>query len=113
MYSLSNLWKKEFKFGEDETGRFVQYNDRLSKNYNVSLDQYQDEHFRLAVIEHDQDMVATLKAPVDHLPVSGTFLFYQPIDNPRMHTWNSMLFVSAKKLTGCLKEIHQECGFVT
>lgn len=30
-------------------------------------------------------MVSTLKALVEHLPVSGTFLFYQPIDNPRTH----------------------------
>lgn len=59
---LYNLGKQEFKFGEGKAGMFVQYDERLSKNYKVSLDQYQDEHFRAAVIEHDQDMVTTLQA---------------------------------------------------
>lgn len=80
---LYNLGKKEFKIGEDEADRFVQYDERLSKNYKVSLDQYQEEHFCPAITEHDQHIVfKTLKALFEHLPVSHTFLFYQPIDNP-------------------------------
>jgi hypothetical protein len=76
----------------------------------VSLYRYQEEHFRPAVTEHDQDMVETMKVLISHLPLSCMFLFCQPIDNPRTNAWYSSLRVSAKRLTGCLKEIHKECG---
>ncbi|CAM6083274.1 unnamed protein product [Calypogeia fissa] len=107
---LYKLDKCEFQFGCDDGGKFVRYDERLSKNYKVSLEWYQDEHFCPALTIHEPDMVGTLQELIDHLPVSGTFLFYQCIDSPRSHAWYSTLRVSAKKLTGCMKEIHHECG---
>lgn len=85
----------------------------LSKNYRVSLNRYQEELFRPAITSRDLDMVKTMDRLMFHLPILGTFLFYQPIDNPRTHAWYSTLRVSVKRLTGCLKEIHAEYGLVT
>lgn len=50
------LWKLlqiDFKFGVDEAGRFMCYNESLSKNCKVNVDNYQEEHFWSLVKVHN------------------------------------------------------------
>ncbi|CAM6095820.1 unnamed protein product [Calypogeia fissa] len=96
---LHKLVRDEFIFDRDEMGQCVCYDERLSKNYNVSLKPYQDERFRAPVIEHDEDVVSTLESLIHHLLVSGSFLFYQCIDSPRTYAWYSTQRVAARRLT--------------
>lgn len=110
---LYNLGRHEFSFGTNEAGRFLRFDERLSKNCHVNLQRFQEEHFRPTVMEHDVDMILTIQLLIDHLPVSGTFLFYQCIDNPETHAWFLTNHVSEKKLTSCPHEIHEECVLVT
>lgn len=110
---LYNLLKSDFIFGADVRGDFVKYDERLSKNYRVSMDRYQEEHFWPAMTNYDLDVIETLKMLIHHLPVSATFLFYQCIDHPRTHAWYSTSRLGEKTLGSCLKVLHQEAGLGT
>ncbi|CAM6098604.1 unnamed protein product [Calypogeia fissa] len=37
---LHNLVKEDFEFGANDAGKFVRYDERLSKNYKVSMKRY-------------------------------------------------------------------------
>lgn len=110
---LYKLTLEDFKFGDDSLGRFVSYDERLSKNYKVSLDRYQEEHFRPAVFESDDDVVMSTHTLICHLPELYTCLFHQPIDSPRTKFWYNSSRISIRKLSSVLKEIHVMAGLAT
>lgn len=86
------------------------YDERLSKNYKVSLERYQEEHFRPVVFVYDDDVIDTFSTFFCHLLESSTKMFYQVIDNPHTAFWYSSLNVSMKALTRMLKDMHIEAG---
>lgn len=110
---LYRLNPADFSFGSNGSGHFVSYNERLSKNYKVTMDCYQEEHFRPEVLEYDVDVVQTLHAMIKRLPPNPVALFQQPIENPRTPVWYNTTRVSVKKLSTVLKEIHGICGLET
>jgi hypothetical protein len=113
---LYNLLAIDFMFGQDEVGQYVRYDERLSKNYKISMERYQEEHFRPSITEHDLDVVVTMELLISHLPekvnTPSKFLFYQAIDNPRSNAWFSSSRVSSRNLCKWLKLIHEECGLL-
>lgn len=83
----------------------MHYDKHISKNYKVSLDCYQEEHFGAIVFVHDVDVIETFNVLFRHLPKKSTFQFHQPIDNPWTIFWYLSLHVSMKSLAKILKDI--------
>lgn len=105
--TLAHAWKK---IGVDEIGKFVQFDECLSKNYHVSMARYKDEHFRPALKLHEKDVVETFQTYFFHLPMSKKYLFGPVIDSLRTKAWYAIGRMSDRKLSGVMKLLHDEVG---
>ncbi|CAM6118231.1 unnamed protein product [Calypogeia fissa] len=114
---LYSLPSEDFSFGADATGKFVRFDERMSKNCKVSMERFQDEHFQPPIVEYDVDVVETIQKLIKHLPVSVTspvkYMFYQAIDNPRSIAWYSTSCVAERNLNEWVKLMYEESGLIS
>lgn len=87
---LYKLEVVDFQALQDTDGVwYLSYKDRLSKNYKVSMNTFQDEHFRKLVLSYDPDVIFTWTTLIEHMPpVSGnTHMFLSPINDSKTNVW--------------------------
>lgn len=99
----------DFIFEVDEIGKFVQFDERLSKNYHVSMARYKDKYFRPALKLHEKD-VEMFQTYFFHLPRNNEYLFNHVIDSLRTRVWYAIWRMSDTNLSEVIKLLHNESG---
>ncbi|KAG0631326.1 hypothetical protein M758_1G244300, partial [Ceratodon purpureus] len=110
---MYNLKYKDFTRGVNDVGLpYVEYNERTSKSYGVTLNRCQDEDFRPAVVCYDPDVVKTWQTYDDHLgdDMKDGFLWFTPLDGASGKVWFKRLRCGQNTISKLLSSMADECG---
>ena len=88
------------------------YDERMSKNYAVNIQRFQEEMFRPAVTNYDEDVVKTWLALDKHTPddIKGGHLLLAPIDRHNSDDWFKNQNVGLNTIRKLLKQMAVTTG---